>query len=464
MLPADFVEETMQVGFEPFDQIRREPSKPAPTPRTHTRNQSLYHSSVGSAGEEDGEALAAAAALASAEGEDGAGGKRVVDIVRALYDVDEQTEGDELTFKEGELIEVYQKFEDGWWFGAVGDREGYFPSNCVEVGVRVEGESSDEEDGGDNGADSVTAADAAAAADDGVAAGKVDIQIRPPGDGAGVMVGTAVSAANSPSDISGQIAIPIPPPKNQKGIHQSPMHGNHKNKNRIKTFGSGFVPEEDYSSHILILKALATFAMLFAFCLLAASIFGPFAATAEVTPYPLSAQQALLPVAPFLETAKGTISIAHGTYVGTTSTFKQVAGTPVNGSSVVGGAVGMSDFAAGGIVAFTHTLTGLVPFTQYGLRVEEESSCDTDYSDRAANEDSDPGIVSTLSGDVSQMRKERKPAEIVNAWIESDGFGVARGTSMGGCMCFSGLCVVVYVVVYVVDVVFVERYSHTRIV
>ena len=121
-------------------------------------------------------------------------------------------------------------------------------------------------------------------------------------------------------------------------------------------------------------------------------------------------------------------------------------------------------FAAGGIVAFTHTLTGLVPFTQYGLRVEEESSCDTDYSDRAANEDSDPGIVSTLSGDVSQMRKERKPAEIVNAWIESDGFGVARGTSMGGCMCFSGLCVVVYVVVYVVDVVFVERYSHTRIV
>ena len=41
---------------------------------------------------------------------------------------------------EGDLtqiwIEVYQKFEDGWWYGGVGGRKGYFPSNCVEVGVR----------------------------------------------------------------------------------------------------------------------------------------------------------------------------------------------------------------------------------------------------------------------------------------------------------------------------------------
>ena len=268
MFPADFVEETMQVGFEPMDQIRREPSKPAPTPRTHTRKQSLYHSSSGGGDNDDPDDPVAAAALAAAEGD--VDDSHVVDIVRALYDVDEQPEGDELTFKEGDLIEVYQKFEDGWWFGSIGNRKGYFPSNCVEVGVRVD-DVSDGEDGNNAGGD-------------GVAAGKVDIEIRTPGAdeneerNAAVLVGTAVSAADSPAAISGQIAIPIPPPKDHKGIHKSPVHsssGEASGKMPSANFGNGFVPEEDYSSHILVLKAVATLALLFAFSLMASAMFGP---------------------------------------------------------------------------------------------------------------------------------------------------------------------------------------------
>ena len=51
--------------------------------------------------------------------------------VKALFNFDARRE-DELTLKEGDIVDVYRKVDDGWWMGQVGDRVGYFPSNYVE--------------------------------------------------------------------------------------------------------------------------------------------------------------------------------------------------------------------------------------------------------------------------------------------------------------------------------------------
>jgi len=60
-------------------------------------------------------------------------GNTVIARVKALYQYDPQDPA-ELRLKEGDDIEVYQKNEDGWWYGQVtssGER-GLFPSNYVE--------------------------------------------------------------------------------------------------------------------------------------------------------------------------------------------------------------------------------------------------------------------------------------------------------------------------------------------
>ena len=431
MFPANFVEETMQVGFEPLDQVRRESTKPAPTPRLNKRKQSLFQRSSAESGDDLGESMADAA-LAAAEGAELS--EQVVDIVRALYDIDEQPEGDELILKEGDLVEVYQKFEDGWWYGGIGGRKGYFPSNCVEVGVRVDHDDLDSPGPFGQGNRK----------QEGIAAGKVDIAIRSPdamGEAgrtqspAGVAVGSAVAAGDASSGTKGAIfAPPAPPPKNAKGVI-------HSSQPTVSTEGgrSNFVPEEDYTTRILILKAVASLSLLLAFSTLASGIFGPFAATADLEPYPLSDAQKLLPTAPFLETAEGKVTLSHGAYVGTTSSFKIVPGTPVNVSSRVAGAVGMLDFSAGGIVSFTHTITGLEPFTQYGLRIESEESCDVEYSTRSKNEASDPGKFSAQKRDDEKASRGRIAADIVIAWISTDAEGMASGTSMGKFWCSSSL-------------------------
>ena len=51
--------------------------------------------------------------------------------VKALFNFNARRE-DELTLKEGDIVDVYRKVDDGWWMGQVGDRVGYFPSNRVE--------------------------------------------------------------------------------------------------------------------------------------------------------------------------------------------------------------------------------------------------------------------------------------------------------------------------------------------
>jgi myosin-1 len=50
---------------------------------------------------------------------------------KALYDYD-ASDTDELTFREGDIIELVRKDPSGWWTGKIGRKEGLFPSNYVE--------------------------------------------------------------------------------------------------------------------------------------------------------------------------------------------------------------------------------------------------------------------------------------------------------------------------------------------
>jgi len=51
--------------------------------------------------------------------------------VIALYDYD-ATEDNELTFKEGDKILLYEKHESGWWTGEHNGKPGLFPMNYVQ--------------------------------------------------------------------------------------------------------------------------------------------------------------------------------------------------------------------------------------------------------------------------------------------------------------------------------------------
>ena len=47
-------------------------------------------------------------------------------VATALYDY-EATRDDELTFSEGESIEIINRNDDGWFEGVIGSRRGLFP-------------------------------------------------------------------------------------------------------------------------------------------------------------------------------------------------------------------------------------------------------------------------------------------------------------------------------------------------
>jgi hypothetical protein len=53
-------------------------------------------------------------------------------LVEALYDIDAEAE-DELTFKAGDMIEVIETSDDGWWKGRINGKEGLFPVNYVKT-------------------------------------------------------------------------------------------------------------------------------------------------------------------------------------------------------------------------------------------------------------------------------------------------------------------------------------------
>ncbi|XP_032422904.1 nostrin isoform X2 [Xiphophorus hellerii] len=50
---------------------------------------------------------------------------------KALYNFTPEHK-DELTFKEGDVLDIYKKEENGWWIGALHEQKGHFPSTYVE--------------------------------------------------------------------------------------------------------------------------------------------------------------------------------------------------------------------------------------------------------------------------------------------------------------------------------------------
>ncbi|XP_030285246.1 nostrin isoform X1 [Sparus aurata] len=50
---------------------------------------------------------------------------------KALYNFTPEQD-DELTLKEGDLLDIYTKEENGWWFGELNGKTGHFPSTYVE--------------------------------------------------------------------------------------------------------------------------------------------------------------------------------------------------------------------------------------------------------------------------------------------------------------------------------------------
>ena len=52
-------------------------------------------------------------------------------MVKAIYPYEPQGT-DDLTFQEGELIELVKEDPSGWWTGKLRGKEGLFPGNYVE--------------------------------------------------------------------------------------------------------------------------------------------------------------------------------------------------------------------------------------------------------------------------------------------------------------------------------------------
>ncbi|XP_074599300.1 FCH and double SH3 domains nervous wreck isoform X2 [Brevipalpus obovatus] len=69
-----------------------------------------------------------------------------VSHVRALYDYS-ATSGEEISFKEGDLLKIIEKSEDGWWLAELHGVVGHFPSMLVEDIDEAEYEEEIEESG-----------------------------------------------------------------------------------------------------------------------------------------------------------------------------------------------------------------------------------------------------------------------------------------------------------------------------
>ncbi|KAI1315604.1 hypothetical protein EDD11_000614 [Mortierella claussenii] len=66
-------------------------------------------------------------------------------LVRALYDFDSE-DATNLIFKKDDVIQVLAQLESGWWAGYCQGRQGWFPSNYVEVLGEDDLDSQDEDD------------------------------------------------------------------------------------------------------------------------------------------------------------------------------------------------------------------------------------------------------------------------------------------------------------------------------
>ena len=52
---------------------------------------------------------------------------------KAIHTFDGSAEEGNLPFNEGDAVLVYWAHENGWWYGAAGDAQGWFPGSFVEV-------------------------------------------------------------------------------------------------------------------------------------------------------------------------------------------------------------------------------------------------------------------------------------------------------------------------------------------
>lgn len=53
-------------------------------------------------------------------------------LVRAMYDFHSE-DPTNLTFQRDDVIQVLAQLDSGWWAGLIDGRQGWFPSNYVEV-------------------------------------------------------------------------------------------------------------------------------------------------------------------------------------------------------------------------------------------------------------------------------------------------------------------------------------------
>lgn len=53
-------------------------------------------------------------------------------LAKALFPYSPSAD-DELALNEGDVVSILDKFDDGWWKGEVGGRQGVFPQNYVEM-------------------------------------------------------------------------------------------------------------------------------------------------------------------------------------------------------------------------------------------------------------------------------------------------------------------------------------------
>lgn len=60
------------------------------------------------------------------------GGDLEVEEYRSIFPFQSETEGD-LVFAEGDTVLVYWAQDNGWWYGEVDTRQGWFPGSFVEV-------------------------------------------------------------------------------------------------------------------------------------------------------------------------------------------------------------------------------------------------------------------------------------------------------------------------------------------
>ena len=69
----------------------------------------------------------------------------------------------------------------------------------------------------------------------------------------------------------------------------------------------------------------------------------------------------------------GTVSVAEGGFLGV-DMLVPIEGTSANITSTLAGSLALRDFSAN-VIAVSYTLTGLAPNSDFGLRVERDTSC-----------------------------------------------------------------------------------------